>query len=215
MTTLKQENTSLESKVGKLEQANSKLSTWLKTLEDRLLEHNIVFQGVPESTWESEEVCREKIIDIISVFLAKEWHTDQIEAARNIPINLVRRIGSYNSMQIRPVVVEFGCKGDAEYVLDNKRRLQQGIFVDHEYGKETSLNRKLLKPIFNAARCNKNYKGKCRLDGDVLTIHGKEYTTKNLYAFSEDLSCFKVTSRCDQDTFAFFGELSALSNFYQ
>ena len=126
----------------------------------------------------------------------------------------MKRLGQYSSLHTRPVVVEFGYKSDAAYVLQNKKQLRPGVFVEREYGMETSKNRRLLKPIFNAARQMPAYKGKCRMDADVITIHEKEYTKDNLYALPEDLNCFNVMSKSDSSTFAFFGELNALRNFH-
>ena len=117
-------------------------------------------------------------------------------------------------MRTRPVSVEFECKGDVEYLLENKRSLKKGVFVDREYGIETEQHRKILKPIFNAARRNSNYKGKCRLDANVLVIQDKEYTVDNLHTLPEDINEFSVTSKTSATTLAFFGELNPFSNFY-
>ena len=141
LSLLKSENNVLTSKVRRLEKKNTQLGNRLKHLEDKLLENNIIFQGIPESIWESEEVCKEKIIQVISVLVNSNTPAGKLEGARNIPINTVKRL-----------VVEFGYKGDAEYVLQNKKRIHPGVFVEREYGIETSKNRRLLKPIFNAAR---------------------------------------------------------------
>ena len=86
-------------RVRKLEKKNTKLGNRLKHLEDKLLENNIVFQGIPESTWESEEVCKEKIIQVISVLLNRNTPAEKLEGARNIPINAVKRLSQYNSLR--------------------------------------------------------------------------------------------------------------------
>ena len=99
-------------------------------------------------------------------------------------------------------------------MLENRRKLHRGIFVDKEYSVETSRNRKLLKPIFNTARKMEKYKGKCRLDADKLIVKGVEYTKDNLAALPEDISTFCSTSKSENNITTFFGELNPLSNFY-
>ena len=211
---LRYANSVLKKKLTHLEQTNKGLSSRMKSIEDKLLEHNVIFQGISESTWESEEVLTEKVINIIAVLVNMENHADQLASARNIPIDSVKRIGKYNSLKTRPVSVRFGCIGDVEYLLLNRRRLAKGVFVEQEYGPETTHNQKVLKPILNAARRLDKYKGKCQLDADVLLIHGKEYTVDTIHTLPDDINGFQVSSRSDGKTFAFFGELNLLSNFY-
>ena len=86
--------------------------------------------------------------------------------------------------------------------------------MDRKYSDETANNRKLLKPMFNAARKLDEYKGKCRLDEDTLVIHGKQYTTINLHALPDNISGPRVSSKQNNSIFAFFGELNPISNFY-
>ena len=214
LLSVKHENITLTQKVKKLEKLNSNLNYRVRKLEDKLLETNIVFQGVHETTWESEEICREKIVNIIATLVNKPTAAERMERARLIPIDQVRRLGRYNSLRTRPVVVNFSCKGDADYVLMNRRKLREGIFVDKEYSIETASNRQALKPIFNAARKMDEYKGKCRLDGDTLTIHSREYNISNLHTLPDNISGPRVSSKQNDTTFAFFGELNPLSNFY-
>ena len=96
---LRSANSVLKRKITHLEQTNKGLSSRMKSIEDRLLECNVIFQGVSESTWESEEVLMEKIINIIAVLVNMENHADQLASTRNIPIDSVKRIGKYNSLR--------------------------------------------------------------------------------------------------------------------
>ena len=61
---------------------------------------------------------------------------------------------------------------DADYILTNKRFLPQGVFADKEYSEETENNRRILRPIYRAARNNKSYVGKCKMVDDTLVIQG-------------------------------------------
>ena len=62
-----------------------------------MLETNLVFQGVSELAWESEEICRENIINIIVILVNKPTTAECIDGARMILIDQVRRLGRYNS----------------------------------------------------------------------------------------------------------------------
>ena len=45
--------------------------------------------------------------------------------------------------------------------------------MDKEYSEETEKARKILKPILKLATSKAHYKGKCKIDEDVLIIQGK------------------------------------------
>ena len=52
------------------------------------------------------------------------------------------------------------------------------------------------------------------MEGDTLIIQGKRYTKDNLTTLPNNISGFSVTSKCDGNTLAFFGELNPFSNFH-
>ena len=64
------------------------------------------------------------------------------------------------------------------------------------------------------AREHKDFKKKCKLDGDRLVIHGKRFSLENLHDLPKELDVFKITSKSNNNTIGFFGELNPLSNFH-
>ena len=96
----------------------------------------------------------------------------------------------------------------------NRKYLPDGIFVSKEFGERTENERKLLKPILKAANNIKEYKRRCCLEGDHLVIKGHHYGRENLGELPPDISGYKVTSREDEGTIGFFGELNPLSSFH-
>ncbi|MCG8626833.1 MAG: NADAR family protein, partial [Proteobacteria bacterium] len=144
----------------------------------------------------------------------KDTHEEKLAVARSIPIKSIKRMGKYNPLATRPVNIVLESKGDTEYILEHKRHLGRGVFVDQEYGPETERERKYLRPILNAARRIEEYKGRCKLEGDTLVIQGKRYDRRNLYSLPENINGFQATSRSDGKTLAFFGELNPFSNFH-
>ena len=54
----------------------------------------------------------------------------------------------------------------------NRKYLPDGVFVSKDYGEHTENKRKLLKPILKAANSIKEYKRRCRMEGDHIVIKG-------------------------------------------
>ena len=52
------------------------------------------------------------------------------------------------------------------------------------------------------------------MDEDTIIIQGKRYNVKNLHQLPEEINAFSVTSKSDDTTIGFFGELNPLSNFH-
>ena len=52
------------------------------------------------------------------------------------------------------------------------------------------------------------------MNDDKIVLKGKPYTVYTLNQLPEELNVFKVTSKEDQDTVGFFGQLNPLSNFH-
>ena len=47
-----------------------------------------------------------------------------------------------------------------------------------------------------------------------MVVHGKKYTASNIHKLPEDINGFAATSKTDDNTLAFFGELNPFSNFH-
>ena len=72
----------------------------------------------------------------------------------------------------------------------------------------------LLRPILKAAKGLKEYNRKCRLEGNQLVIDGKRYTKDQLDQLPRNLDIMKVTTKTNEKSVGFFGELCPLSNFH-
>ena len=193
---------------------NSELEERVKSLEDKLMENNLIIHGISEGKWEVDSTRNELVYQSISSTVDAPDEEQKLAIARNIPIASTSRIGKYNPSRSRPIRVSFSCKSDADLLLERKKKLQKGIFVDREYNNKDERERKLLRPILRAARRLTKYRGKCKLDGTKLIIQGKKYTRSNLDSLPEDIDGFNVTSKDDGDCIGFFGELNPLSNFH-
>ena len=72
----------------------------------------------------------------------------------------------------------------------------------------------MLRPILKAAQQIPAYQRRCRLDADELVIQGKHYTVEELKKLPSELNVFNLTSKCNENTIGYFGELNPLSNFH-
>ena len=52
------------------------------------------------------------------------------------------------------------------------------------------------------------------MEGTTLKIKGKRYTRENIHQLPEEISAFASTSKSNDNTLGFYGELNPLSNFH-
>ena len=204
----------LNFKIKEVEEKNSKLEDRVKKLEDKLMESNLIIHGIKESSWELDSMRNELVIQAIASTVHAENDNNKLEIARKIPITSTTWLGRYNPLRSRPIRVSFTSQSDAELLLERKKKLKQGIYVDREYSEKEEAERKLLHPILRAARKHTHYWGKCKLDGTKLVIKGKSYMRKNLDQLPEDISTSTISSKESPTSIGFFGELNPLSNFF-
>ena len=143
---------------------------------------------------------------------------DDFEAKKTLAgqtsIDSVERVGKFNPLRTRPVKVKFCEKKDVDHLFKNRKELPRGVFIDKEYSRSTEKERRLLRPVLNAARRLEKYKGRCRLEGPHLVVEGKHYHRQNLHTLPVDLDTVASTSKSNETAYGFFGELHPFSNFH-
>ena len=183
-------------------------------IEDKLVDNRLLFFGINELEGETEQDRYSVILEVISSTFVGPTQEIRLEQAKNIMIESLTRKGRYNPRKIRLISVTFMHLRDSVNLLMNRKYLPDGVFVSKEFGKRTENECRLLKPILRAANSIKEYKRRCRLEGDHLVIKGHLYGRENLGELPPDISGYKVTSKEDAGTVGFFGELNPLSNFH-
>ena len=128
MNLLKKENDRLKTKVDQLEMTNIKLKVRLSSIEDKLLENNLLFFGIEEKDGETEYDRYETILGIIAATFPGPNYDDKLQAARQIQIEKLIRKGRYNQNRIRPVSVTFSHHRDLVDVLTNRKYLPTGNY---------------------------------------------------------------------------------------
>ena len=203
-----------DARLTKIEMETDELKQRLVNIEDKLLESSIVVNGISEDKYEEPEPRRAKLNKELACILSGNTDEEKLESAEALQIISTERVGKYNPKKGRPMAVKFVKKSDAEMVLDLKKKLRKGIYVDQFYCVETEKQRKRLRPILSAARRLEEFRGRCKMEGTEVVIRGKHYSFDNLWELPESLSLDKVSSRQDASHYGFFGEFNPLSNFH-
>ena len=211
---LTQENMTLSTKVNRLESEQSKLKEKVDRMESKELEYSLIINGIREYEGKNElNLIEEVYIELMSTIDLRD-ERDRWDKVKEMPITKCKRVGRYSRDKIRPICVEFQHRLDVEYFYANRRWTRRGIFIDKAYTQEVEHKRRLLRPILKAARRLPEYQGLCRLDCDELVLKGKHYTFDRLDRLPSNLNIFNLSSKEDNDTVGFFGELNLLSNFH-
>ena len=105
-------------------------------------------------------------------------------------------------------------------ILKGRKYLPKGVFVSEDLPEEWKDRRKILKPIFNAAKRNESLKSGTHLTKDKLIINKKVITAGPNSNLSDVANIIDPTSTCqqtdsDNTTLLFLGSLSPFSNLYQ
>ena len=173
----------------------------------------MILTGVKKDAWETDEVRREKQFGILSNIVLGPTYEDRLATAKIMYTKHSARL--FRRMYNRPITVEFLYKEDAEYLINNRLYLPEGVYVDKQYSKDTEEDRKKLCPYLKAARRLPHYNRCCKLDENVLVIKGVSYTVDDLHKLPVDLSGDHICSKSDPHTYGFFGCLHPFLNFYQ
>ena len=211
---IKVEHARMEIRLNEVERENEALKTKLSDMEDMLLENSVVLSGIEEEKWEKPESRRELVNKELALLLPGDTPEIKLDKAREIRIEKMERIGRFNPIKGRPIAIKFASKRDADWIIEAKKNLQKGIFVDRRYCDASEYERKRLRPILTAARRLDEYHGKCRMEGKELYIKGKYYSLKNLDELPQNISTHAASSRQDANYYGYFSELNPLSNFH-
>ena len=214
ITVLKEENSRLNREIQHLAAEQTKLKTQLTKLETRNLENMLIIRGIKEEPRENEDMCCEKIYRELANTISGSDPEERYTTAKTLTIRKCRRLGKFKRDRIRPISVEFVHKEDRTYILENRNYLNEGIFADKEYPAEVERIRRSLLPILRAAKKMDKYKDQSRMNYDKVVIQRKDYSLNNLHELPDDLNTFKVSSKSNEDTVGFFGEINPLSNFH-
>ena len=211
---LQKDSVKTQTSVNKINKDQEDLKAKLISIENRTLENCLVFRGLPESEYEKESKTRKKIKETLKNLISSNSDEEAEQTVKNFEIRRCKHLGNYFKDRARPISVDFLRKDDTDYIMENKSHLPEGVYADREYNQETERKRKLLQPILKAARQHKDFQGRCKMEQDSLVLRGKHYTVNTIDQLPNSLSTVNVTSKSNETTFGYFGELNPLSNFH-
>ena len=87
----------------KVEQENLTLKQKLVSIEDKLLENNLIISGVEESKLEEAGPRHEKLDIVLTKVLPGETEEEKLEKAKKLEIVSTARLGKYNPIRGHPI----------------------------------------------------------------------------------------------------------------
>ena len=197
-----------------LKRENNKLKERMNKLEKLQLENNVLISGQPEEAWEPYNRTKGIMFDMILASLSSLQIEEATRIVKNVEIANCKRIGRYKIGRSHPISVTFHKKDDKQRLLENKRNLPMGVYVNEEFPIEIKWNRDTLRPILKLAKSLPDYRDKSKLVEDRLIINGTVYTVHNLHQLPNELAPYKATQKVNDTTIGFSGELSPWSNLH-
>ena len=116
----------------------------------------------------------------------------------------------------RPIICAFLWYGDVTSILRNKHLLPRGVYASEDLPEIWNDRRRVLKPLYNAAKKKEDLKLSTFLMKDKLVIKGKTYTIDN-FADASSVLNLNLNETCQQSnsqTIVFQGIHSIFSNLH-
>ena len=126
--------------------------------------------------------------------------------------------GQYNSRQKRRILCFLNWFHDVQTILKFRKHLPKGIYVSEDLPEEWVDRRRMLKPIFNAAKCSEKLKLKTFLTKDKLIIDGQTFTVApvtNLLDAAKLVDLQGSYQHANEEKIVFLGCHSVFSNLYR
>ena len=207
---LKEENLRLNRKVQQLTVKQNRMKRQITKIETKGLDQCLIIRGLPEEPKETDQRIFDKLHSVLSTIMQGETEEEKANAVKHLTFQRGRRLGRYSKNRPHPISVELTHKQDAEFILENRFDLPRGIYVDREYPIDIERKRKTLLPVLQVAKRLSNFKKQSRLEDDKLVLKGRTYNVNTLNQLPEELNVFKVTSKENENTIGFFGEINPL-----
>ena len=207
----------VEAKLQQMQDRNKILETENIELKEKLLNmeymnkrSNLIFEGVVDAPNASDLEEIQKLRYVLRDIPGLDSTNFRIDRCYRLD-------GRFNPSKKRRLLCSFNWYYDVQCVLRNRKRLPRGVYVTEDLPEEWNDRRKVLKPIFNAAKRNDKLKAGTKLSKDRLTIEGKTFTIAPVCNVMEANAFLDVASTCqrgDDTKLLFLGAHSPFSNLY-
>ena len=142
------------------------------------LGNNVIIGGMQEQHWESYSTTKDRVYDTIASAMGGSDPTAALAEARKIEITYCSRTGSYQLNCPCPISVIFHNREDKQNLMQAKKNLPKGVYVNEEYPVNMKRNCDILRPILRLAKTLLEFREKSKLQGDKLIINGTHYSVK-------------------------------------
>ena len=195
----------------RLSKENIELNDRLTKIELSQIGNNIIISSMQEQSWENYAITKERVHDTIVAAMGGEDRSTALQEARKIEITCCSRIGCYQLNKPQPISVTFQHKDDKQHLLESKRNLPSGVYINEEFPAHMKRNRDILRPILKLAKSLLEYQDKARMQGEKLVINGTYFSINDLARLLPELAAFKAVQKTDLESIVFHGELSLYS----
>ena len=152
-----------------LECENAQLKGKLLDLEYRQQRNNLVFEGISDSQNETDFDCIRKLHHVLRGIPGIDVNKFRIDRCHCLD-------GPFRPSRTRRVICTFNWYYDIQCTLRHRKQLPKGIYVSEDVPEKWIDRRKILKPVFNAAKRDKVLKDKMHLTRDKLIIDSQVFT---------------------------------------
>ena len=209
----------MERKMAKVEKRNQSLQNENELLKEKLLEleyqqkrNNLIFEGIVDSANESDIDCIRKLRFVLKDIPGLDVKLFRIDKCYRLD-------GAFKEGRNRRLLCTFNWYYDIQCILRNRKKLVKNVYVSKDLPEEWIDRRRILKPIFNAARRQDSLKRNTKLTKDRLVISGKPYTVAPVNNLFELESIVDITASCQHSdpntgTTVFLRPHSPYSNLY-
>ena len=161
-------NQKIEANTGKISQVihenkllcreNATLKEQLSKIESNQVRNNIIISGILEGKWETYDTTVARIYDTIATAFSSGDIDQALEEARQIEIVCCNHIGRYQMGKHRSISVTLCNYANKEKIMQQKKNLPSGIYINEEFPLEVKRNRNKLRPIWKLAKSQSAYR---------------------------------------------------------
>ena len=208
----------IERRLATIEDRNKTLEFEKIQLKEKLLELeyrqrrcNLVFDGVADRPNETDLQCIRKLRFVLRNIAGLNVDEFRIDRCHRLD-------GSFKPGVNRRVICAFNWYYDVQCILRGRKSLPKGVYVSEDLPEEWVDKRKVLKPIYNAAKRMENLKLKTHLSKDKLRIDSTMHSAgpdSNLNEVNAVVDTVSTCQKNDNKKILFLGSLSPYSNLYQ
>ena len=158
-------------------------------MEFQQKKNNLLFEGIPDGPDETDLQCMGKLHFALRNILGLDVKCFKIDKCHCID-------GQFKDSRVRLIICSFNWHYDVQCILKHRSYLPDTIFVSEDLPEEWIDHRKILKPIYNAAKRVESLKKKTKMSKDHLIIDGRKYSAAPINNIAKINDFLDVSATC-------------------